>query len=285
MKNIIGLLFLLTGAYLNAETSYWKDEMVRSYVHHSELQRRWALSFLAPYLKKANGDERILDIGCGDGKITADIAKFVPRGYALGIDLSNSMLEWARKQYHIVEYPNLSFQEGSFLHTDISDRFDWIVSFCSFQHCLDQKGALLEISKILKLDGKLLILVPALNNWAWNLAGSKVRAASKWAFYWKDYIPRKFQNEQGYINLLEETGFRIVKVETIQTMDPFIDRCEILDWLEGTFMPVVPKSEIRTFYNEWIEEYLSLDLQSIDLDGVIYARLGYIAIEATLDTP
>ncbi|MGE0207379.1 MAG: methyltransferase domain-containing protein [Candidatus Babeliales bacterium] len=137
--NLMGLFFLIS-SYLSADVFDWDIDMVRSYVHYSDLQRRWAWSFLAPHLKAVQADAKILDIGCGDGKITADIAKFIPKGSILGIDLSNAMLEWAKKQYHPQEYPNLFFKEGSFLETGISDQFDLIVSFCALQHCTDQKG-------------------------------------------------------------------------------------------------------------------------------------------------
>ncbi len=280
MKHLIGL-FLLIGTYLHADVSYWDNDMVRSYVHYSDLQRRWAWSFLAPHLKEIQPDAKILDIGCGDGKITADIAKFIPKGSILGIDLSNSMLEWAKKQYHSLEYPNLSFKERSFLETGLVDQFDLIISFCALQHCADQRGALGEISKILKPNGKVLILVPAMNNKAWNQARAKVQASPKWAPYWQGYSPRKFLSVQQYEDLLKETGFHVVKIENIQTMDPFIDKDEILDWLEGTFAPVVPKDQAREFYREWIEEFLQSDSQSTDERGTIYAKLGFIGIEAT----
>ncbi len=283
MKHIVSLILLIC-IRLHADVSYWDDEMTRSYVHYSELQRRWAWSFLAPYLKEIQTDAKILDIGCGDGKITADMAKFIPGGSILGIDLSKSMLEWARRQYHALEYPNLFFQDGNFLETNVSDHFDWIVSFCAFQHCSDQIGALQEISRLLKPNGRILILVPAMNSCAWNQARKTIQASPKWAHYWKLFTPRKFHSVQQYKSLLEESGLKVVKMENVQTMDPFIDRDEILDWLEGTFAPVVPADRAREFYSEWIEEYLRLDPQSIDENGTIYARLGFIGIEAALDT-
>jgi ubiquinone/menaquinone biosynthesis C-methylase UbiE len=71
------------------------------------------------------------------------------------------MVEWARKQYHSLKYSNLSFKKGNFLETGLVDQFDLIISFCALQHSADQRGALGEISKILKPNGKVLILVPA----------------------------------------------------------------------------------------------------------------------------
>jgi trans-aconitate 2-methyltransferase len=273
------LLLSQMGIQLSADVSYWDARLVRSYVHHSELQRRWAWSFLAPYLKSLEGNEQILDIGCGDGKISADIAKFVPSGSVIGIDLSQPMLEWAKKQFHVLEYPNLTFQEGSFLEPNLSGSFDLIVSFCALHHCSDQKGALQNIGLLLKPGGKLLLLVPAINNWAWKQAFATVLARQQWAAC---FTPRKIFNAQQYVELLELANLHVIKVEATKTMDPFIDREEILDWFEGTFTPVAPQAESRKFYNEWVEEYLRLDPQAITADGVIYAQLGYITIEATL---
>jgi trans-aconitate 2-methyltransferase len=42
------------------------------------------------------GSERVLDLGCGTGRVTAEIAGRVPRGSVVGVDLSAAMLETAR---------------------------------------------------------------------------------------------------------------------------------------------------------------------------------------------
>lgn len=140
---------------LAADESYWDSNLVRAYVHHSELQRRWALSFLTPCLRQLNGHEHILDIGCGDGRVTADVSKFVPEGYVIGIDPSLPMLEWAQKQYCSLEYPNLSFQEGGFLEPQVNQPFDLIISTCAFQHCPDHYRALKNITQLLAPDALL----------------------------------------------------------------------------------------------------------------------------------
>lgn len=278
------LLFLcLTGLQLHADASYWDAGLVKSYVHHSDLQRRWAMSFLAPHLKGLNGGEKILDIGCGDGKITADISKFVPAGSILGIDLSTSMIGWAQKQYHHQEYPNLTFHEGSFLEPNLGS-FDLIISFCALQHCSDQKKALTALSQSLKPNGKVLILVPLMNNVSLNQARNTVQNRPQWSDYWKDFSPRKFLTPQQYIKILEQSNLKAISVEAVNTMDPFVDMEEILDWLGGTFPPVIPKTRVREFYTQLIGEYLKMDPSAIFEDGVIYAKLGYIGIEAVLES-
>ena len=63
------------------------------YSRRSSLQEAMAQEVLAQLdLKHA---ERILDVGCGDGKITAEIASRVPRGSVVGVDPSGDMVGFA----------------------------------------------------------------------------------------------------------------------------------------------------------------------------------------------
>ena len=42
-----------------------------------------------------DGDERVLDVGCGDGKVTVEIARRLPRGSVVGVDASHAMIAFA----------------------------------------------------------------------------------------------------------------------------------------------------------------------------------------------
>ena len=61
------------------------------------------------------GDEKILDIGCGDGKITAKVARLVPRGSTVGLDNSREMISFAGANLPPVSWPNLKFQNMEML--------------------------------------------------------------------------------------------------------------------------------------------------------------------------
>src|SRR5262249_8664506 len=67
------------------------------YARESGLQKQQADKQLRSLVLR--GDERILDVGCGDGKITADIATRVPRGSVLGVDPSREMITFATKRF------------------------------------------------------------------------------------------------------------------------------------------------------------------------------------------
>ena len=66
-----------------------------AYAHESSLQKELAEKQLARLT--LIGNEHILDVGCGDGKITAEIAARVPRGSVVGVDPSSDMIAFATK--------------------------------------------------------------------------------------------------------------------------------------------------------------------------------------------
>ncbi len=57
--------------------------------------------------------ERVLDIGCGSGETTLELARRVgPSGAAIGVDISRLLLDSARELARQAELPNVSFQEA-----------------------------------------------------------------------------------------------------------------------------------------------------------------------------
>ena len=275
------LLQICLLTYLSADETYWDSNLVRAYVHNSDMQRRWAWAFLGSKLRHLKGDERILDMGCGDGKITADISKVVPDGSVKGVDPSTPMLNWARKQYCASEYPNLSFYEGGFLEPNQTEAFDIIFSNCALQHCSDQASAFSNMARLLKPEGKLWLSIPTIDNAAWKVARKNIQSSPKWASYWQNISPRIFLQVDEYVTLLRQAGLQSVRIEKIQTIDPFVDREELINFLLGTFIPAVPAAMAREFYNEWMDEYIRLLPEAAHANGVIEIRLGRIEIEAT----
>ena len=82
----------------------WNPE---EYAKNSDVQLQWAKQLRSHLNLK--GGESLLDVGCGDGKITADLAVSLPQGKAIGVDRSPEMIAHAARTYPPSEYPNLSF--------------------------------------------------------------------------------------------------------------------------------------------------------------------------------
>ena len=56
----------------------------QDYEKHSLAQQKWARELLDKL--SLHGTEDVLDIGCGDGKVTAEISRLVSKGKIVGID-------------------------------------------------------------------------------------------------------------------------------------------------------------------------------------------------------
>ena len=97
-----------------------------AYAANSAVQQGWARELIAKL--KLRGDEHILDVGCGDGKVTAEIAAAVPRGLVVGIDASAEMISFARKTFPASKIPNLKFQIGDARQIRLTKKFDVVFS-------------------------------------------------------------------------------------------------------------------------------------------------------------
>jgi trans-aconitate methyltransferase len=74
------------------------------YKKASTHQKEWGNKIIAGL--ELTGNEKILDLGCGDGILTRQLSQLVPNGSVLGIDSSKGMIETAKEQ----ESSNVSFQ-------------------------------------------------------------------------------------------------------------------------------------------------------------------------------
>jgi len=99
------------------------------------------------------GDERALDVGCGDGRITAELARRLPRGSVLGIDPSPGMLEVARGRI-TADTPHLGFAEGAVETLDLHEEFDLVVSFNALHWVSDHPEAFARMSRALVVGGR-----------------------------------------------------------------------------------------------------------------------------------
>src|SRR5271154_6395642 len=87
------------------------------------------------------GNERVLDIGCGNGKNTSEIAARVAEGSVVGVDFSSNMVAFASSQYG-ESHPNLKFQVADARYLPFAAEFDLVVSFNALHWVPEQELAL-----------------------------------------------------------------------------------------------------------------------------------------------
>jgi SAM-dependent methyltransferase len=114
-----------------------------------------------PFLTGANIGERdhILDVGCGTGQATRDVARIARNGTAFGVDLSSQMIGLARKLAVSERLDNVQFQ-----HADAQvypfDRtaFDVVISRMGSMFFGDPVAAFTNIQCALRAGGRLTLL-------------------------------------------------------------------------------------------------------------------------------
>lgn len=97
---------------------------------------------LAPHL---TAGVRVLDVGCGPGTITVDIARRVAPGEVVGIDLDEATLEKARANAAGVD--NVAFRRGDVLDLG-DDTFDVVHAHQVLLHLTDPVAALREMLRV-----------------------------------------------------------------------------------------------------------------------------------------
>ncbi|CAJ2500590.1 Uu.00g034430.m01.CDS01 [Anthostomella pinea] len=134
------------------------EEAAYSHGHHSSVvsshARRTAkdsAAFLLPHLQ---AHFTILDIGCGPGTITADLAELVPEGKVTGVDFSESVLDQAHALTQDRGITNCVFETldaNGLPYAD--DMFDVVFCHQVLQHVGDPIGILKEMQRVAKPGG------------------------------------------------------------------------------------------------------------------------------------
>jgi ubiquinone/menaquinone biosynthesis C-methylase UbiE len=130
--------------------------------HHESVLRshEWrtaenSAGFLLPHLV---GGQDLLDVGCGPGTITTDLASRVAPGRTIGIDLSPSVIAVARRRQQESGLTNVLFEEGDVYRLSFDDSsFDVVYAHQVLQHLSDPVAALSEMRRVLRIGGLLAV--------------------------------------------------------------------------------------------------------------------------------
>ena len=125
------------------------------YAANSAAQHAWARELIAKL--ELGGREHILDAGCGDGKVTAEIARALPCGSATGIDASPQMIEFARTAFPRSQCPNLEFHVMDARRIRFDRQFDLIFSNAALHWVDDHQAFLRGAAAGLRSGGRLIV--------------------------------------------------------------------------------------------------------------------------------
>lgn len=222
---------------------------------------------------------KILDIGCGDGKLTACFASYLPKAHIVGCDISQTMIDYATQHY---ASENLNFIVKSAEHLDFQEQFDTVISFNCLHWIKNQKRAIEEIADILMSNGKiLLIATPNSANNDFKTMCQNTILSWRWIFYFLGFKSlHSFHTEHEYRKFLTDSGFLIDKIAVNQTEITFNNRDELEPFLKAILTPLQHLNPIH--HSAFLTDcYQELYRQGrIYPDGSIHIFFDQIEIQA-----
>ncbi len=231
------------------------------------------------------GDEHILDIGCGDGKVTAKIAALVPHGRVTGIDSSKEMIDHARKRYPPTQYANLRFENGDAQNLGYTSEFDIVVSFACLHWVKDHIAVLRGIKRSLLPGGRMIIQCSGrgTDDDIFALA-KKIIRSDKWSEYFQGYSnPHGIYGPAEYHAWLNQIGLDELKV-SLNVRDMVLPgRSGLEGFIRTTWLSLterIPDDMKEQFISEIADKYLNIR----PLEGGM-AKVGMAVLEAEARKP
>jgi trans-aconitate 2-methyltransferase len=231
------------------------------YVQRSGLQEAMADEVLS--LLDLDGQERILDVGCGDGRITAAIAARVPEGMVVGVDSSHAMISFASSRFGQSIRPNVRFEIADARNLPFRDEFDLIVSFNALHWLPEQDAPLRSIRLAMKSDGAAqLRLVPVGERKSLENVIEDTRLSPRWARYFREFRdPYLHLTPEQYAMVAERNGLRVRQIHTEAKAWDFKSRAAFLSFGSVTFVEwtrFLPETEKLAFINDVLDRYRSV---------------------------
>lgn len=250
------------------------------YRNNSSQQQKWAREVIAKL--KLRGDERVLDIGSGDGKVTAEIAAQLPRGSIVGLDSSLQMVEFARSQF-AGERANLSFVHRDASQLAFDQEFDLVFSNATLHWIPDHRPVLAGISRALKPGGRFLAQMGG-KGCADDVRAvlNVMMASAKWREHFQDFSHfHAFYSPQEYRPWLDAAGLHPMRIDLFPKDMTHQGREGLAGWLRTTWMQyihAVPKDQQEAFLTELVERFI--EASPIDEQGLAHVAMVRLEVEA-----
>jgi trans-aconitate 2-methyltransferase len=262
----------------SAQPAKWN---AADYAANSVIQRTWARELIAKL--NLRGDQHILDVGCGDGKVTAEIARAVLRGAVTGIDASRQMIGFARKIFPQSKIPNLKFRIMDARKIRLAQKFDCIFSNAALHWVDDHQAFLRGVASVLKPGGRLIVSCGGKGNAhdVFLALRPEMRLARWREFFRKMPAPYFFYAPEDYEKSLPRFGFKMQSIK-LAPKDATYDGAEgFATWLRTTWIPYVqrvPESMREEFIAAVTERYVAK--HPLDADGKVHVRMVRLEIDA-----
>jgi trans-aconitate 2-methyltransferase len=175
-------------------------------------------------------DDSILDIGCGTGRLTLELARLARKGKVVGIDPSTEMLNKAAvvsSTVNNIRLMNIPAQQMAF-----TNEFDLIYSNSALQWIKEQEDVITRSYAALKSGGRIVVQLPA-KDFCWAMMEniySAISALKLDSIYRKMEPPWRFPLNNEMEGFLGDAGFINIRTFYKEYTLLFDSVNDVLDW-------------------------------------------------------
>ncbi len=196
-------------------------------------------------------DDSILDIGCGTGKLTLELARMASKGSVTGIDPSIEMLDKARKVS--AGTGNMSLIQVAAQTMDFTERFDLAFSNSALQWVKEQQKVLKLVCQSLKQGGRIAFQLPTKDfcREFFDYSENAIASLGFEQFFLNWEPPWFLPTKEKYEVLLKDAGFNDIRVFYRDYRIIFGCVSEILGWWSSAglrpYLAALPEKEQEYF--------------------------------------
>jgi trans-aconitate methyltransferase len=270
---------LVTSAATKIKTGlHWN---AADYAANSAAQQIWARELIAQL--QLRGNEHVLDVGCGDGRVTAELARAVPKGSVTGIDASPEMIRFARKTFPSGKHPNLEFQVMDACRIRLARQFDVVFSSSALHWVADHPAFLRGAAACLRPGGRLMASCGGKGNAqdVFVALRPEIRLKRWREFFRKMEKPYFLYGPADYEKWLPRFGFNSRGVKLSPKDAVYDNRDRFATWLRTTWLPYtqrVPEDLCEEFIGAVTDRYVAK--HPPDADGRVHVRMVRLEIDA-----
>lgn len=238
-------------------TADWDPEQYARFAR----ERAQPFHDLLAMLEPGSGPVSVVDLGCGSGELTYELARRVRAASVVGLDNSAAMLAAARSH----DAPADVECPVTFVHGDLStwtsgEGVDLVVANASLQWVPDHAAVIARWASSLRPGGQLAIQVPANADHPSHLAAAEVAGTEPFCSSLGDSPPpdpvaSNVLAPERYAQVLHELGFERQHVRLQVYPHVLASTHDVVEWTRGTSLTRFAAALPASTFDEFVESY------------------------------
>jgi trans-aconitate 2-methyltransferase len=193
---------------------------------------------------------RVVDLGCGTGRLTAMLHDRLQADETIGIDGSMRMLESAPAR------EGLRFEVGTIEHFNAAPEYDLVFSNAALQWVDDHDALIPRLAAAVKNGGQIAFQVPALHSDPSHVVAEELALEEPFQSAMKGWYRRQpVLAPDAYARLLYQAGFPWPQVRLVVYPHILDNREAVVEWMKGTLLTAYEQHLPAELFRAFLDAY------------------------------